>query len=63
MLRRRNADSGFIRALDHAAVGTDIRNAGIGIFSHNVGRRKKRTTVESGVADRHGKSEQTAIAA
>src|SRR5262245_45201035 len=63
MLRGRNTDSGFIRSFDHTAVGADIRNAGVGIFGHYIGRCEKRTAVETGVADRHGKSEQSAFGA
>src|SRR5262245_14607565 len=58
MLRGWHTDSGFIRSFDHAAVGADIRNAGVRIFGHYLGRREKTTAVETRVADRHGKSKQ-----
>ena len=63
MLRGRDTDSGFIRPFDHAAVGADIRNAGVGVLRYDIGSSKKGTAVETGIADRHGKSEQAAIAA
>src|SRR5262245_44424188 len=58
MLRRRNTESGFVWSLDHAAVGADVWNAGVRVFGHDIRRGEKKTAIETGVADRHGKSEQ-----
>src|SRR5262245_37179788 len=58
MLRRRNTESGLVWSLDHAAVGADIWNAGVRVLGNNIRCREKRTAIETGVADRHRKSEQ-----
>src|SRR4029077_11821117 len=63
MLSGRDTDSGLIRPLDHAAVGANIRNAGVGVLRYDVRSGKKRTSIETGIADGHGKSEQAAVAA
>src|SRR4249919_793736 len=63
MLRGWNTDSGLIRPLDHAAVSADIWNAGVRVLRYDVRSGKKRTSIETGIADGHGKSEQAAVAA
>ena len=60
MLRRWNAHAGSIRPFDHAAIGTDIGNTGIKVFRDHIGSGQKRSAVEPGVADGHGKTEQAA---
>src|SRR5262245_22828698 len=58
MLRRRNTESGLVWPLDHAAVGADVWNAGVGVFGDAIRRGEQKTAIETGGADRHWESEQ-----